>query len=125
MAHLLRVGGSWARPLTPRLLDNDINILTMSPIHIMEVMTAHARRYYDRAMIDRVAVDYGWNREEVNMMYSKGVEWDIIRQLLREKDGALEPREKNALLITACGGFWPEARRWRHGSSRDRGPPHP
>ncbi len=48
-------------------------------------------------------------------VYAEGVEWESVRQLLREKDGALGPREKRALVVTACGGFWPEARRWRNG----------
>ncbi len=115
MAHLLRVQGAWPRPFTLHLLDHDVDILTVTPIHIMEIMAAHARRHYDRAMIDRMCTEHGWDKDEVSREYAKGVDWDIIRNLLREENGALGPREKRAIFITACGGFWPEARRWQHG----------
>ncbi len=39
----------------------------------------------------------------------------MIRKQLLEANGALGPHEKRALLTAACGGFWPEERRWRNG----------
>ncbi len=47
MAHLMRVEASWPRPFTIRALDEDVDLLTTPPLQIMEVLRAHARRYYD------------------------------------------------------------------------------
>ncbi len=118
-AHLLRVQGAWPRPFTVHIMDSEINILQVPPIQVMLIMKAHARRYYDRAMVSRLSIYNDWDADAVNAAYAEGVEWETIRGLLREASGDLAAKDKNALLMTVSGGFWPEQRRWRHGLKDD------
>ncbi len=71
----------------------------------------------DREMITRMAIDNGWHSEGVGQRYSHGVDWSKLRSLMCEKVSPIDGREKRALIVAACGGFWPEERRWRKGIS--------
>ncbi len=114
-AHLLRIEAAWPRPFQLQLLDENINIIEMPPVQVMTIMTAHARRFYDRIMIRRLCVDNDWEGDAVMDKYHEGVHWDVIRDLMRSSSGIVDAKEKRAMMTLVCGGFWPEYRRWKHG----------
>ncbi len=114
-AHLLRYNAIWKKPFTITLLDHEINILTTPPKIVMQVMRAHARRHVDREMVARLALDNEWDEAAVSSQYQHGVNWDQLRCLLNDAAAPLDGRERRALVVAACGGFWPEERRWRKG----------
>ncbi len=89
-------------------------------MQVMHIMKAHARRYCDRLMVNRLCVDNEWNADAVNDMYIEGVEWETIRGIMKEANGVLDAKDKRAPMTTVSGGSWSEQRRRRNGL-RDSG----
>ncbi len=116
-AHIRQLGGEWVAPFTLRLLDADVNILSMPPKRVLGVLQAHARRHFDRALVSRLAHRYIPDDviPQVLARYADGVDWDEVRWCLKGADGHLEAAERHAMLLCVTSALWPEERRWRAG----------
>ncbi len=56
-------------------------------------------------------IDY----DAVLHQYAEGIDWELLRTVLRNRRRDLTAHEVRALEVVATGAFWPEARRWRAG----------
>ncbi len=115
--HFIRIGITWPKPFQVGVLDHTIDLLASPPRQVMAVVTAHARRHYDRALIGRLCLEYGWPVDEVSDQYRHGIDWEAVRTMLRGKScaGPLQPEQRRGLELVISGGLWPEARRWKAG----------
>ncbi len=119
--HFARIGIEWSKPFEIKALDHAINIITTPPVQVAAIVTAHARRYLDLRMLERLCAEHGWDQSKVMHAYRHGVDWDIIRQILRgDRSSGVElaADERVGLQLLVCGGLWPEHRRWRVGLRR-------
>ena len=115
---LARVQAEWVSPFVVRLLDKEVSLLETPPLQVKAILQAHARRHFDTQLIGRlVNQSQGWDGEAVILQYRHGIDWALLRRVLLGKEGNLSPAEKAALRVVACGGFWPEERRWLAGLS--------
>ncbi len=117
--HFRRINIEWAKPFQLIALDYPVDILEMPPRQVVAVVMAHARRHYDRALIDRLCTEHAWAKEAVAHHYRHGIDWGLIKAVLRGKEdgGPLLPLHRRGLELLICGAFWPEDRRWRAGIS--------
>ncbi len=115
--HFLRIGIEWKRPFLIEALDNQVDLLKTSPKQVLAVVTAHARRHYDRALISRLCVEHGWQQNEMTEHCQHGIDRVLPHAILRGKVGgvALRPEQRRGLELLIRGGFWPEQRRWNAG----------
>ncbi len=113
--HLDRIHAAWTKPFCINLLDNDIDLLEVPPKMVARALKEHARRHYDRVLIASWAADFAWDVPAVVHEYAKGIDWELMRQVLRGKRGGLTRLEAKAYLVLATGAFWPEEKRWRAG----------
>ena len=113
---LARVKAEWPGPFVVRLLDQEVSMVDTPPLQLKAILQAHARRHLDLQLISRLVQE---NQDEakdaVSLLYRHGIDWALLRQVLRGKQGNLAPAERAALRVVACGGFWPEERRWLAG----------
>ncbi len=117
-AHLKRVEAHWIAPFTLRMLSSDIDVLTTPPKQVYAILRAHARKHFDGMMIVRMmqdAAEEDIDLDAVLARYSEGVDWELLRAVLRNRRRDLTAHEVRALEVVATGAFWPEARRWRAG----------
>ncbi len=105
--HLRRIDIAWAKPFQLQALDHPIDLLSTPPRQVMAIVTAHARRHYDRLLIARLCLEYGWEEEAVNECYTHGIDWELVRAVLRGKGngGPLPPLHHRGLELLICGGF--------------------
>ncbi len=115
--HCWRIGIVWEKPFVLVMLGHPVDLLLTPPRQVMDIMAAHARRHYDHLLIRRLGLEYGWDAEAVDDVYRHGIDWDLIRRVLRGKGdgGPLLPLHRRGLELLICGGFWPEQRRWKAG----------
>ncbi len=73
----------------------------------------------DKAFIARIAADRGWDHEAILERYKFGIEWPMVRAVLRSK--TLRPTARRALQVAQAGGFWSDERRWMCGLKEDPG----
>ncbi len=121
LAHLLDVGASWGRPFHVTLLDHEVPLLSTPPKQVTRIVMKHNRRFLDRLLIARLGERLGWQGDKVDAEYANGIDWDLIRDLLRGKCGDLTSAEKRALEVLCCGALWPEKRRWLAGGGLPTG----
>ncbi len=115
MAHILRIGGRWDKPYTIKLLGHEINILDAPPKQIEMVMRRQARQQLDIELLQRLARENGWNADKVRAQYPHGVDWELVRRILKGSVGQLAADEKWAYEILVSGAFWTEEKRWLTG----------
>ncbi len=117
-AHLRQIGAEWTSPFRLRLLEAEVDLLTTSPLHVMQVVREHARLALDRDLVLRIMVDHRSDEDGVATTmrtYSYGIDWDAVRRSLRNRDRSLLPVECRALELVVTQALWPEERRWRAG----------
>ncbi len=115
LAHVLRVGGAWPKPFVIRLLDHDVNLLSTPPRQVEMVMKRHARQQLDRDFLRRIAAEHRWDVDDILKEYPYGIDWKLVRQILRGRILDLSPAERHAYHILISGAFWTEEKRWRAG----------
>ncbi len=113
MAQLRGVGGAWEHPLRVTFLDHSVDMLTIPPLQLKEIMRSHIRRHLDRLLIERICIDRQWDLSSVAQTYTNGIEWSLIRRFLNNKE--LPANEKWAFELLACGAIWDDVRRWQAG----------
>ena len=59
-----------------------------------------------------------WDALAIRRQYQHGFDFALLRQVIKGSVGNLVAAERAALHVVACGGFWPEERRWLAGLSR-------
>ncbi len=118
-AHCLRVGVVWQAPFRITALDEEIDLLSVPPRQVMMILKRHARRHLDTQMLRHLCRDHNWNEEEVLARYRHGVDWDLIRDMLKSQ--RMSAKEKSALLVSVCHGHWTGERLWQKGL-RDQRP---
>ena len=113
---LARVGALWPSPFVIRLLGRDVSLLEVPPLQIKAILQAHARRHLDLQLIERLVQSAPeWDALAIRVQYQHGVDWSLLRLVLRGNAGNLAPAERAALRVFSCGNFWPEERRWLAG----------
>ncbi len=122
-APLLDVGASLPRPFLLWIMDHDVHILHPPPLQIMTILKAHVRRLLDRRCLRALCAAKGWVTDEVMNSYAEGIDWNLLRLILRGKVLRLPPIAYKALEVLCCNGIWWDARRWAsglegHGSCR-------
>ncbi len=113
-----RVGIAWEKPFHIVALGHNLDLLSTPPRQVMEIVGAHARHHYDQRLLERLGLEHGWNMRAVREAYQHGIDWDLVRQLLRgdrNLEWGLRQDERVGLHLIVCGAFWPEHRRWRVG----------
>ncbi len=113
--HLERMDATWRKPFVITLLDVDIDLLEVPPRAVARAIREHARRHPNRILITSLAAEFGWNLPAVVSTYAKGIDWALVRDLLRGKRGGLTILERRAFMVLVAGAAWPEERRWRIG----------
>jgi hypothetical protein len=124
LTHLLERGASWPKPFVVTLLDQEINILVTPPKQLTRIVRGHIRRFLDKELLQRLGRRIGWDQECVDRKYVHGIDWALIRSLLRGDSTDLSAAEKRALEVLSCGAFWPEGRRWLAGGGLPTGTCH-
>ncbi len=106
-------------PFTIHIMNASIDIITTPPLQVYDILKAQARKHHDGVMIMRMLQDATeecddeTDRQATLEHYAHGVDWELIRSVLRNKDRALAQVEVHTLEIVVTGAFWPEARRWK------------
>ncbi len=115
--HFRRTGIDWIKPFKIKVLDHQLDLLGTPPRQVVAVVAAHARRHYDRMLIDRLCKEHGWDEVAVGEQYRHGINWDLVRTMLQGKGvgGPLKPDQRRGLELLISGGFWTERRRWAAG----------
>ncbi len=117
MAHVMRAGGRWHKPFTMNLLGCDIDILRTPPKQVEYVLQRQARQKLDVDLVNRIAVEYGWDSNNIRNHYRHGIDWEQVRCMLRGSVGNLSGEERHAYLVLLSGAFWTEWKRWTSGYS--------
>ncbi len=73
----------------------------------------------DKAVLGRIAIDRGWDHDAILERYKFGIEWPMVRAVLRSK--TFRPTARRALQVVQAGGFWSDERRWLCGLKEDPG----
>ncbi len=113
--HLDRVNATWKKPFVVTLFDKDIYLLEVPPRALSSIIREHARRHYDRILIASWATEHRWDIPSVISKYSNGIDWSLVRDVLRSKRGGLTHLERKAYMALVTGAAWPEERRWLSG----------
>ncbi len=121
LAHLQRLDAAWRKPFVVTLLEVDIDLLEVPPKVVGRVLKEHARRHYDRLLIANWAAQYQWSLPDVMRRYSNGVDWNMLRSVLRGKKGGLAQLERHALHVLVTGATLPEEWRWKEAGMRPTG----
>jgi hypothetical protein len=120
MTTMQRLEAKWKSPFLITLLNQEIDILQTPPAQVREIIKAHARWKLDLNLIDRwVVMEGGGDLAVVKERYKFGIDWALLRNVLRGKTGDIAPAERHALKAVVCGCFWPEERRWLAGLTRE------
>ncbi len=109
--HLERIGASWHKPYAVKLLGHEVSLVTTPPKLLSALAKEQARLFQDQVLLERLAIDRGWNLDRIRTIYSYGIDWDIIRDSLNSNN--LSQAEKHALRIITHGAYWSHERRWR------------
>ncbi len=118
LLHFNRVGIRWVAPFRIVALDHEVDLIATPPKQVLAIVAAHARRHLDAQFLGRLGKEHDWDMERVKATYRHGVDWELLRQVLRgggDLAWRLSAEEKVGLHLLVCGGFWPEHRRWRVG----------
>ncbi len=113
MLHLERTGGEWHKPFAIKVLGHEVSIINIPPLQVMGLLKEQARLDLDRRLIAQLCDNRGWDRAQVVGRYSKGIDWDLLRETLKEKEQPAA--ERAALRLVASGGYWAEERKWKAG----------
>ncbi len=108
---------SWPAPFRITALGRDIDLLTTSPIHVHQIIIAHARRHHDILLLCRLvpaAGDQG-DLQATLSTYQHGIDWETVRRRLRNNDRRLSPAEWRGLELVATGALWTEEAKWLAG----------
>ncbi len=117
-AHMKRIGVHWAAPFRITILAHDVDILRTPPKQVMSLMKAHARRHYDLALVASVAQRSGCSGDDIVRTmdtYRHGIQWNLVRECLNNKNGRLDAVELRAMKLVITDAMWTEDRRWRAG----------
>ncbi len=115
MAHLRDLDIEWTAPFTVKMLGQEVSLVATPPRQTMAILREHARIQLDVKLVARIAADDGSDVDAVMQIYENGIDWELTRDLLRNKSGILSQLELNAYLLLVTHAFWPEHRWWRAG----------
>ena len=88
----------------------------MPPRQVALILAAHARGHLDVKLIDRIlASNPAWDTVAVREKYQHGVDWSLLREVMKGKQGGVLVAERNALRAISIGCFGLEERRWLAG----------
>ncbi len=105
----------WKAPFVISLLGHDVNVLEVPPIQVRKILMEHVRIQLDRRLIEKVICDENLTRNEVTMRYQHGIDWPLVRQVLRGKANPMPPHLRWALQLLVTDAFWSDERRWLGG----------
>ena len=113
---VLRADAQWISPFVIQLMDYEIDLMEAPPRQVAIIFQAHVRRSMDRELVAKATKDWEPNdRQGTRDKYSHGIDWDLIRRVLRDPATPIE--ERAAIEVVAVRGFWPESRRWLAGKT--------
>ncbi len=112
---LASIGASWRAPFRIELLGYEVDMLSIPPLQIKKIVAEHTRVRLDQALIAAVAEEECLPQDSTSVRYRHGVDWALVREVLRNKNGMLTPKEKWAFELTVTGAIWHEVRRWKGG----------
>ncbi len=115
LAHLLDVEADWPSPFTVHLLGYDVCLVSTPPKQVIQILREHVRLQLDARLITRIAAATGADIELVTSRYKYGIDWEIIREALRNNQQRIERSEVRALEVVTTLAFWSEERRWHAG----------
>ena len=111
-----RADAQWTSPFVIQLMDYEIDLIEVPPRQVAIIFQAHARRNLDRKLVEKSTNDWEPNERQVTRgKYSHGIDWELIRRVLR--DPATPVEERAAIEVVTVRGFWPENRRWLAGKA--------
>ena len=99
----------WISPFCLRVLDAEIDILAEAPFTTLSIIASHARRFLDRRLLRNLS-EGQWDPAVVHEAYLNGIDWDLVRKALRNKEGVLTFLEARGLHLSIINGFWYESR---------------
>ncbi len=109
------VGVEWNSPFKLKLLDHTVDVLVTPPLQVKRILAAHIRRWLDQALIESIIANENLDGQLVRRVYRHGIDWALVRDMLRGSSSKLSAKERWGLLLTVTGAFWTEDRRWRCG----------
>ncbi len=101
--HLRRIGVEWAAPFRISVDGVIIDVSATPPKQVYAYLQDAARVSLDKAFIARVAVDKGWNYQQIAENYKFGIDWPMVRAIL--SSSSLRPTSRRALQVVQAGGF--------------------
>ncbi len=110
-AYLAEVGAEWHAPFRIGLLNQVINVLEVPPLQIRRILREHVRVELDRRLIEKVIRDEALPRDSVVSAYKHGIDWSLIRDVLRGKANPMIPSTKWALQLLVTDAFWSDEKR--------------
>ena len=108
-----RVRVKWPQPFSIAVLGYSVSLLETPPRPVEEILKAHARREADRKLIEKVIAAAGLAPEDASAarsLYTEGIDWQLIRQMLTNKRCNIAQEERDALHSLVVGKFWPAKR---------------
>ena len=118
MKSLLRIGAAWPKPFLIVALGEEISLLEVPPKQVAEILKAQARKAYDQKLIEGILEEEGLQEQDaaaVRHLYKEGVDWELLRQILRNKRFELTIGERDALHTLVVKKFWSSKRLWLAG----------
>ncbi len=106
MAHILRAGGQWRKPFTMNLLGFDVDILKTPPKQVEYILQKQARQKLDIDFIHRIVAEQNWDNSNISIQYQYGIDWEMVRGMLRGSCGDLSVEERHAYHVLLSGAFW-------------------
>ncbi len=115
MGHLRDLDISWTAPFTVKMLGQEVSLVATPPKQTRAILREHARIHLDIKLVARIAADDGADVDAVMQMYEHGINWELTRDVLRNKSGLLSQFELRAYELLVTNAFWPGQRRWQAG----------
>ena len=115
---IIRADAAWMTPFVIDFMDHEVDLLTVPPMQVQIIFKAQARMTLDKALVRSATKQWlEFDRTSALKAYRYGINWDVIRDALREKQGGeTGALKRNALEAVVCRGFWHEERKWTAGS---------
>ena len=113
--HLREIGARWESPFLVVSRGLSIDLLVTAPYRTYQILAVHARIVTDTRLLERTSLESGWDWGSISAVYTRGIDWDEIRKVIRRPHDALSGAQRRGLLLAATDAFWEEERRWLAG----------
>ena len=118
MRSLLRIGAAWRKPFSIEVFGENVSLLEVPPKQVAELLKAQARQDIDRKFVEKIIKAEALETQDAaatRNLYKEGVDWELLRQILRHKRFDFSVGERDALHTLAVEKFWPGKRLWEAG----------